>query len=175
MYHLCNFTMFSNFARKTLKTWMGNPAIASMGLLFDVSYIGCVIVGMPVVIMYFDRNKGPDDITGGYTALLAIGAVYCVPFVLIVASMGLPPIVASMILSALQGMVLSVIKPAAKRIYVEDWVFCAPGILLSLEVGQAAVFLGVHIYDPQLYMAMVGQLGCACVCPRAARPRCAVS
>ena len=77
--------------------------------------------------------------------------------------------VASMILSALQGMILSVLKPAAKRLYVNDWVFVAPGILLSLEVGQAAVFLGVHIDDPQLYLAIVAQLGCACVCARAAR------
>ena len=47
-----------------------------------------------------------------------------------------------------------------------DWVFVAPGVLLALETGQVAVFLGLAMNDPQLYLALIFQLGCAFVFAR---------
>ena len=62
-------------------------------------------------------------------------------------------------LSAFSVVVLAVLAPVLKRAYGKDWVFAAPGALVALEAGQAAVFLTTPANDPQTWAALLFQLG----------------
>ena len=168
MWRLINCVMAFNFIRRAMMM-SGVGILVTLSIIFDVAYVCSIIIGMPFVAFKLVKGLTLDDVQGGYTALMSLGGAFTIPFVLIVASLdsfrSMPggAMICSLILSFLQAMVLTIIKPAAKRLYGEgDWLFVAPSILLMLECGQATLFLPLGLSDPQLYLLIVTQLGCKC-------------
>ena len=100
---------------------------------------------------------------------MAIGASFTVTFALGIAAGSAPALVKTAVLAILQAMLISAMIPAAKKVYGHDWIFVCPGTLLALEISQAAVFLGLALNDPQLYLVLFFQFGCAFVFARRGR------
>ena len=157
MYRLTNCMMISDLIRRSMRC-SGVPLLYSLSLCFDALYMGSVLVGVPLCMLKLDKGKTAEDVHGSYTCVVAIALSFLVFFVFFVVSIGLPALAASMALSMLQGAILFVLTPGAKRRYAHDWMFVLPGILLSLEAGQAAVFLGLPLDSAQLYLALFFQL-----------------
>ena len=168
MWRLMNCIQAFNWIRRCMMN-MGMSIMITLSLIFDAAYVCSIIIGMPLVAFKLDRGMTHEDVQGGYTALLSLGGAFMIPFVMIVVGLAVlrdmpfGAMVASLILNMLQGMVLTIIKPAAKRLYGEgDWLFAAPSVLLMLECGQATLFLSLGLNNPQLYLLICTQLGCKC-------------
>ena len=117
MYRVVNFGQFVNWLRKSL-VWSGSSTLASLSIIFYAAYVLSVVIGLPLTIFRLDRDKTADQLQGGYVCLLGIAMAFMVSFVLDLASGSGPALLNSMILSILQGLVLSVVRPAAKRMCV---------------------------------------------------------
>ena len=113
MYRVSSFGQFINWLRRTM-VWSGSSTLASLSLVGYALYIAAILIGMPLTVFKLDAGKSMDQVHGGYTCLLGIGVAFTVSFVLGVTST-LPALIASIALSILQGMMLSIIKPSAKK------------------------------------------------------------
>ena len=119
MWRLINCVMAFNFIRRAMMM-SGVGILVTLSIIFDVAYVCSIIIGMPFVAFKLDKGLTHDDVQGGYTALMSLGGAFTIPFVLIVASLdsfrSMPggAMICSLILSFLQAMVLTIIKPAAK-------------------------------------------------------------
>ena len=70
----------------------------------------------------------------------------------------MPPLVKAIVLQIFTVMLLTVLRPSAKRAYGANWIFVTPGVLFSLEAGQSALFLQYPPSDPGFVAALLFQL-----------------
>ena len=171
--------MISAWLRRGLR-WAGG-SLYSLGFLIDVVYVGTALVGLPLVILKRDVGKGPEDLTGSYGCLISVAVAAVLPFVYIGASLDLGNVlINSMIISCMGGMILTVLTPGAQKFLGENWVFvppcgtsvrarhtfplthtsCACAVLLSLELAQVSLFIGLKLTDIELYTTVFFQISC---------------
>ena len=109
------------------------------------------------------KGKQPEEVMGGTASLLSLAGSMVIVFAYMTA--GPNPggesnlLVTTIVLTIFAIMTMSVVKPCSKRAFGANWIFVAPGVLVALEAGQAAIFLQARLSDTGFYVTLLFQLG----------------
>ena len=119
-----------------------------------------MFIGYPLVAFKLDKKKKAEDVQGGTALMLSTAGTGLATMSFSMAGMKWgTALTKSITLSGFSVLCLTLLAPVLKRAFGREWVFAAPGVLLALEAGQAAVFLTTSPSDPQTWAALLFQLG----------------
>ena len=128
-------------------------------MIFFFLYVIGVIVGAPLAVFRWDNTRTIDQVGRTYAYWAGISIVGITGFMIGLTTLPISSkIVMSGVLCSFTGMIMYCAIPISKKAFPgEVWKMYQVIPMLSLEFGQAAIFLGTKVNDPGFWGAVFMQ------------------